>query len=150
MNFTIVGIALAVAAALGGWGGYKATRAHYELVIAETRQKLETERESDRLRKQAAAQQYEAWKAAQRPKTIATTREVEHVVETDPWGAQRVPDSVRDTLAAAVAGTGAGGTDGPVSAVPAASAPDESRPRFGLPLGARLGLRLPSPAQGAR
>lgn len=150
MNFTIAGIALIVAAAIGGWGGYKATRVHYELVIAETRQQLETDRESDRLRKQAAAQQYEAWKATQRPKTIATTREVEHVVETDPWGAQRVPDGVRDTLAAAVAGTGAGVADSPLSPLPAASAADESRPRFGLRLGPRLGLGLRGPAQGAR
>lgn len=144
-----VAIALAIAGSsfVGGWQvrSWKAGADEKDRLA-----QVETERESDRIRKQVAAQQYEAWKAGQRPKTIAATREVEHAVETDPWGAQRVPDGVRDTLAAAIAGTGAGIADSALPAVPAASAADESRPRFGLRLGARLGLGLRGPAEGAR
>jgi hypothetical protein len=150
MNFTIAGIALALSAAFGCWGGYKATRMHYELVISDQLKKAEVDRESDRLRKQAAAGQYEAWKATQRPKTITATREVEHAVETESWGSGAIPPSVRDALAAAAASTGSGVADAAVSAVPAASAADESGSGFGLRLGARLGFGLPSAAQSTR
>lgn len=142
-------IALAIAAAsfAGGWQTRAWKAAADDKDRAAT---VETERESDRIRKQAAAQQYEAWKAAQRPKTVQTTREVEHAIEVDPWGAQRVPDSVRESLAAAAAGTGAAVADRAVPAVPAASATDESGPGPGLRIGAGLGGGLRRPTEGSR
>lgn len=120
MNLTIAGIALAVAAALGGAGSWKVTQLHYLSVISDEHEKLAVAQESDRLRDRAAATQYETWKAAQRPKDLVVKRGVEREVKADlGCSMQPLPIGLRDSIAAAVANSNLGIAD---PAVPAASA----------------------------
>ena len=62
----------------------------------------DTQREAQRMaqaRATAAAQRYEEWKAAQRPKIITITKEVDRALQTDSrWAAEPLPVSVRDAL----------------------------------------------------
>lgn len=69
---------------------------------------------------EAAAADFEAWKRTHRPKVITVTREVDRVLEAHPdWSRVRLPDGVRDALAAAAAELDSGQPDGAVPAVPA-------------------------------
>ena len=120
MNFTIAGIALAVATALGGYGGYKATRLHYEHVIDVAEKKAAADLATANQKAENAASDWEVWASLQRPKTVTVTREIEREVKADvDCSARPLPAGLRDAL------TRAGHADNPVVAdapVPAASA----------------------------
>jgi hypothetical protein len=119
MNLTIAGIALAVAMALGGAGGYKATRAHYEHVIEAAAALAAAEVAAANDRAASAAADYETWAARQRPRTVTVTREIEREVKADvDCSARPLPAGLRDALTQAAADADQPVADG---AVPAAS-----------------------------
>lgn len=151
MNFTIAGIALAVAAALGGYGGYKATRLHYEHVIDQAEKKSAAAVAAADQRAENAASDWEVWASIQRPKAVTITREVEREVKADPDCSQRaLPDRLRDALTAAGSAANQPVADRAVPAPFAAGAFDLGRPRDGLfrSLGGAFGMQ--GAASGAR
>ena len=125
MNFTVIGVVLAAALLTGGWGGYKATRTHYEYVIAGIVAKAAAEVAQANDRAAAAAGDYEAWKAKQRPRVVTITREVEREVLADAdCSARAIPDGLRVALTSAGADADQPQPDRALPAAPAASAGD--------------------------
>lgn len=119
MNFTIAGIALAVAAVLGGYGGYKTTRMHYEHIIDVADKKAAKDIEAANQKALNAASDYEVWASLQRPKTITVTREVEREVKADAdCSSKSLPPSLRDSLVKAGSTANQPVTDGAVPAPP--------------------------------
>lgn len=151
MSFTIGAIALAVAAAFGGMAGYKATSAHYEHVIAVEADKARQAVETANQQAQDAAGKYEAWKAAQRPKTITITREVARAVQADTdCSAKPLPDGLRAALAQAAADSNQPVAADPVSAASSATPFDLGANGAGLFGRARGVGRLSSPTQSTQ
>jgi len=95
----LVGIVATVGAT--GWlKGASHVRAQWEL----QRQADVAAINEANMRAAQAGHRYEEWKAAQRPRIITRTVEVERVLETDRvWSAAPLPDGVRQQLEAATA-----------------------------------------------
>jgi hypothetical protein len=125
-TLSLSAIALAVAALVGASGGYKLTRMHYEHVADVAARAAAAEVAAANDRTFAAANSYEQFKAAQRPRVVTVTREIEREIKSDTDCADHpLPVGLRDALAAAAsADANQPRVDGPVPAASAAGLGD--------------------------
>jgi len=151
MNFTILGVALLAAFGAGGAASYKLTSMHFEHVIDVQAREAQSAVDAANRTALNAAASYEGWKAAQRPKTINTAREVSSALKDDPLCADRaLPSSLRDALTRAGSESNQSELAGAMPAASATGAFDLGRPRDGLFRSLSGTLRLPGAASGAR
>lgn len=121
MTPALVAIALAVAAAAGGSGGWKLASMRYEHLADLAQRKAAADVAAANQRATNAADDYEVWASLQRPRTVTVTREVEREIKSDADCSTRpLPAGLRDALTRASADA-----DQPVAdrSLPAASAP---------------------------
>ena len=143
-------IQLAIAAALAAavsFGTWKIAADHYT-AIAEAKQI-----ESDRLvgvanqKAQDAAIDWQAWAEVQPAKIVYRDRKVQDAFKAAPeWSSTRLPDGVRNQLAAPAPGADPAVADSAVPAASAASAADQRGSGAGLSGLTRFFRRLPAPA----
>ena len=107
------------------------TRMYYTAQIARIEARERQAVDDANAQAQVAAQGFEQWKAAQKPKVITITREVDRVIEIErAWSSSPLPDSVRNAIEAAERDLAE-----PVDPVPRAwsfTASDKQRPSEGL------------------
>jgi hypothetical protein len=98
------GLVLAGILATAGATGWIKGAAHVRAQWEQQRQADLAAINEANMRAAQAGHRYEEWKAAQRPRIITRTVEVERVLQADPvWSSAPLPDGVRQQLEAAAA-----------------------------------------------